>query len=66
MAARRKRIAKISPKNSSIINKDIFVFTIIVTIVAVIAYVITYNSIVARLDQVLGAQPAQSQAAPQY
>ena len=52
MPARRKKTTR--AKKASLINKDLFVFIIIVAVVAVVTYVLTYNAIIAKLDQQMG------------
>jgi len=62
-AKRKKTTVRRAPKSSSVINKDLFVFIIIVGILAIITYVLTYNAINAKMEQQL--MPSSSYQMPQ-
>ena len=49
MAARRKLTG--GQDTSSFFNKDLFIFILIMAIVAFVTYVLTYNAITAKLNQ---------------
>lgn len=50
MAARKRYVARV-PDTSSFFNKDLFIFILIMAIVAFVTYVLTYNAITAKLNQ---------------
>ncbi len=66
MAARKKtsksKSVKTTKSASSFFNKDLFMFILIMGIVAVITYVLTYNALTAKFSQQLGDNTPSMQA----
>lgn len=56
MAARKRS----SSRSSSKANKDLLAFVVIVAIVAVITYVLTYNAIMAKVDSYMAPDVSTS------
>lgn len=52
MAARKKTT---SAGAASFFNKDLFIFIVIMALVAFVTYVLTYNAITSKLDKEIGA-----------
>jgi hypothetical protein len=65
MAARRRSSGG-AGSSSSFFNKDLFIFVIIIAIVAYVTYILTYNAITAKFDQQIGntKNPATYQLLP--
>ncbi len=51
MAARKKST---STGAASFFNKDLFIFIVIMALVAFVTYVLTYNAITSKLDKEIG------------
>ena len=60
MAARKKS----SGGTSSFFTKDLFMFIFIMAVVAFVTYILTYNAIMAKFNQQLGANYGTYQALP--
>ena len=56
MAARKKSSTKTT--RASKLNKDLLVFIVILIIVAIITYVLTYNAIMTKFDQMIATPPS--------
>ena len=56
MPARKKAIAKST--SGSFFTKDLFIFIIIMAVVAMVTYVLTYNAIMAKFNQEIDATGA--------
>ena len=51
MPARKKSSSR---RASAILTKDLFIFIVIMAVVAIATYILTYNAIMKKIDQKIG------------